>query len=241
METLLIILVVVIVLVVLLAGSKSSKSKKSRSEIYDSIKLKEAEKKKELNSYTAIFVSNNRYADDPTKSTGTLNVAIKGLSYRTQYEQNRARNLELFEELFLEHETNNPVDAFAIKVKTWDGYSIGYVDSSYSRQVFQMILENFSIHCFLTKSTNNHIPYQYMDICFLGENKKYRPPVEVEYKVVEVSIRERIGRLKENIKRSQVTADNTDKINIRHNALDWIAKYETELKELEERLNSNNS
>ena len=80
-----------------------------------------------------------------------------------------------------------------------------------------------------------------MDICFLGENKKYRPPVEVEYKVVEVSIRERIGRLKENIKRSQVTADNTDKINIRHNALDRIAKYETELKELEERLNSNNS
>lgn len=221
-----IVIMLTVIAIVTVLGSKDSRKAHDVTTSYNPIL-----DSKQLNSPTKVFIENNKYAGDDSKVTGSFNVAIKGLYYRSQREIDRARKIELSEELFLEKESGNVVDKFAVKVLTWDGYFIGYVQNGMSEHVTKMINKGYKLNCFLSKSTNNSIPYQYMDIYYLGQNPKYKPPKNNNVVYVDYNIR--IKRLKENIKRCKLTADNAQRDSIRNNALNRIDEYRKELEKLE--------
>lgn len=72
---------------------------------------------------------------DDFEYSDTLSFAVKGLNYRSEEEQEAAKNLEEGDDLLLEGEPTNEHDPFAIKVLTTEGYHIGYVEATKSRYI----------------------------------------------------------------------------------------------------------
>jgi hypothetical protein len=223
-----IIIISLVLIFIVYANKKYSNSTQIHSESTTRNKILNS---KSENNPAQIFIANNRYAADDSKLTGSFNIAIKGLYYRNSEEKRRAKNIDIFEELFLEKEFGNRQDDFAVKVITWDGYFIGYVDIVYSQKITRMIDTGYKINCFLSKSSHNEIPYQYMDIYYLGKNPKYKLPKSNN--IIYVDYKQKIDKLKENIKNSQVSADKAKRDTIRENALKRVQQYQIELAKLE--------
>ena len=95
-----------------------------------------------------------------------INVAIKGLAYRSNIEIRRAKRLFIGEKVFLNRDFNNQYDKNATEVRTSDNVFIGYVDADYSQSVAMRIREDFDIQCFISKITMDVIPFVYMDIFY---------------------------------------------------------------------------
>lgn len=71
---------------------------------------------------------------------GEYTFIVKGISYRTEEEINRIRNLDTDDELVLEYEFNNPYDNNAIKVVALkEGVHVGYVPSISCNEVKRML------------------------------------------------------------------------------------------------------
>ncbi|WP_417008628.1 HIRAN domain-containing protein [Bacteroides congonensis] len=71
---------------------------------------------------------------------GDYTFIVKGISYRTEEEINRIRNLNADDELALEYEFNNPFDNDAIKVVAIkENVHVGYVPSISCKEVKRML------------------------------------------------------------------------------------------------------
>ncbi|ERI81423.1 HIRAN domain protein [Bacteroides pyogenes F0041] len=103
---------------------------------------------------------------------GEINVAIKGLAYRSHEEILIAKTLKIGEPLKLEKEPLNPVDPYAIKVLTIDGFQIGYIAHKYSQDLSSIIDQGFALECTLSSSSGGKIPYQYMYISYASDVTK---------------------------------------------------------------------
>lgn len=165
---------------------------------------------------------------DRSKLCDNYNLAIKGLYYRPKECQYRADTLKIGEELFLRKEPSNKRDKFAVGVYTDDGYHIGYIDSGMSHKISEFIDNNFEINCFLSRSTEHEIPYQYMDLYFLGDNPNYNP--------LEIKYQKEAKRLKMIITRANDTINSTDKEHIKIKAIERIESSRVELADIERKL-----
>lgn len=242
METIVIILFVVLISYIILSSKKKNNEDESVVDsIVDKFKfeldLKYESVKKNFDNFIASSLNDIRAnSNDPTYDSNVINVAVKGLYYRSDIEKENARKLIVHEQLFLERETDNKIDSKAIKVLISDNIMIGYVEERYSNLLCRLIESGYSINCFVSKITNNYIPYIYMDVFFAGhktitpsESKKIKQKPEVVY----VDYKQRISQLKENIKRSKDAADKATRENIRENALKRVEQYQLELENLQ--------
>lgn len=101
---------------------------------------------------------------------GEINIAIKGLCYRTEDDIYEARRLLYGSVVSLKKESNNPEDPYAVAVYTKSGNHIGYVPKEYAKGFSELIDKDLQLKCMITKKTNNDIPYLYMDVSY----KSYR-------------------------------------------------------------------
>jgi len=238
-------IIIVAVIVVVYFISKSSDSKKEPESIVDSMvadmRLKVDKKYVLVKENFDLFIRSSmndisENKNDPTYDSNIINVAVKGLYYRNENEKSMAKKLIVHEELFLEREPDNKIDPKSIKVLISKNIMIGYVEEKYSDFLTRLLDNDYKVNCFVSKITNNYIPYIYMEVFFSG-HKTFTPKELKQQKkqpeVVYVDYKQRISRLKENIKRSQVVADNATKENIRDNALKRIEEYRVELANLE--------
>lgn len=101
--------------------------------------------------------------DEPDNES-ILNIAVKGLTYRSMEEKLIASTLKIGEPLLLESEPDNKFDKTAIKVLTQGNTHIGYVERDYSLLISTNL--NNIIHCKVSKITpgRDNIPYIYADI-----------------------------------------------------------------------------
>lgn len=106
------------------------------------------------------------HSSEQFNSYKKINVAIKGLNYRSNKEIEKAKSLFIGEEVFLKRDFNNEYDKYATAVMTPDNIMIGYVDSNYSHSISIRIREDFDIHCFIAKITDDAVPFIYMDIFY---------------------------------------------------------------------------
>lgn len=95
-----------------------------------------------------------------------INVAIKGISYRSYSEIQRVKKLFIGEEVSLKRDYDNQYDKNATEVRTSDNVFIGYVDADYTQSVAMRIREEFDIRCFISKITIDDVPFVYMDIFY---------------------------------------------------------------------------
>lgn len=90
-----------------------------------------------------------------------VNFAVKGTIYRSSLEVQIAKNVKVGDMLLLKHESNNPKDAYAMKVLTTTAAHIGYVEKQYSFLFFRLLKSIDK--CVVTKVTNDDIPFIYVD------------------------------------------------------------------------------
>ena len=164
---------------------------------------------------------------DRSKLVGCFNIAIKGLYYRAPASQRRATELHIHEELFLERELYNSYDPYAITVKTCDNYQIGYVDSAFSKRICNFINQQFEIYCFLSKSKNDSIPYQYMDVYYIGDDPDYDPE--------KIERQRNAKRIKMAMQRAQDTINSTDKEHLKQKAIERLESLKAEILEIEKK------
>lgn len=159
--------------------------------------------------YNGFENNQNRTLHGLDSDFSKLNLAVKGLYYRTKYEQNRACKLRIGEEVFLEREKSNINDRYATKVKTSDNIMIGYVDSAYSHLVSEWIADNYSIHCYISKITSDAIPYIYMDVFYKVDiTEKQNVIIDIVNKEVYITYDlEQLRTLDNNIQRYKVSLD----------------------------------
>ena len=190
------------------------------------------------------------YKNDVRYSVGFYTSKIKGLYHRHTEEIKRASQLFYGEPLFLEKEPDNPVDRFAIKVKTWDGYCIGYIDSAINLTIGRVMDDCFLIKCFMYQAGYGEIPYQWLMIYTVKDKLRdikitivpkedfHKSTIDapVQNEVYLIDYKDKIKRLKENIKNSQKSADDLyskGRIKLYQNALDRIKMYENEIDRIE--------
>jgi len=114
-------------------------------------------REKVLSEYEKDFLNGNG---------GTINIAIKGLYYRTEEDIIEARRLMCGSIVSLKKESDNPQDSYAVAVYTNSGNHIGYVPKEYSKGVSGLIDKELPIECVITKRTNDEVPFLYMDVSY---------------------------------------------------------------------------
>lgn len=262
MWLIIVVLTVVVILIVRSSNSKSKKetieqqrfdekygiNRKPRIEVEFSMPEKLFSEKPE-SKYSFEYKYQN-YKTDVRYTVGCYTSKIKGLYHRHTEEIKRASELFYGDPLFLEKEPDNPVDRFAIKVKTWDGYCIGYIDSAINLKISRVMDECFLIKCFIYQAGYGEIPYQWAIIYTVKdklqdtkitvsprqviEHTKIEPPKQNE--VYLIDYKDKLKRLKENIKRSRKSADelcSKGKMQMYQNAIDRIKMYEDEIERIE--------
>lgn len=90
---------------------------------------------------------------------------VQGTYYRSRDAIERARILDVDEPLRLETEPLNPVDRYAIKIQTMDGFDIGYIPKEYAR-CLNSNMDAF-VDCFVDRVVNAvSAPYVYVRVFF---------------------------------------------------------------------------
>lgn len=102
--------------------------------------------------------------ENPKSALPDMIFEVKGLFYRSAQAQLVATLLEVGDELFLQEEPDNEVDASAVKVLTSSGECIGYVDKEHCVSVGALI--NLIDSCRVIKRSNHQIPYITAKISF---------------------------------------------------------------------------
>lgn len=190
------------------------------------------------------------YKNDVRYTVGFYTSKIKGLFHRHTEEIKRASQLFYGEPLFLEKELDNHVDRFAIKVKTWDGYCIGYIDSAINLTISRVLDDCFIVKCFMYQAGYGEIPYQWLMIYTVKDKlrdtkikivpkevfRKTTIDAPIQNEVYLIDYKDKIKRLKENIKNSQKSADDLyskGRIKLYQNAIDRVKMYENEIDRIE--------
>lgn len=151
-------ILIIIVIVIIGVTSKSKADKNDSSVDCDTDKILD----EYLDHKASVFTSHSRKIE--TKNNDSINFAVKGLIYRDKSIQEKAKFLEVGDELRFEHEANNEYDEFAMRVVTLDDLFIGYVDAEYSEFVF--INQDKITSCFITKISSDEIPFIYANAYF---------------------------------------------------------------------------
>lgn len=130
------------------------------------VKRKEAEEKRDRELFRLQHNSDVEHYESNTVSNlpKTLDVEVKGTFYRTPDEISAARMCEVGDTVILEPEPCNKADSFAVKVKTMEGFHIGYVNSDFSKLVNNNI-KHIS-KCIITRITAHNIPFISIKIYF---------------------------------------------------------------------------
>lgn len=97
---------------------------------------------------------------------GKMNMAIKGLFYRTDDDKEAAKKLGYGDVVYLSKEANNEQDSYAVAVHTREGAHIGYVPKEYSMGMTQLLDLGIEPNCMITKRTSHEIPFLYMDVYY---------------------------------------------------------------------------
>lgn len=111
----------------------------------------------------------------------SIDVKVKGTSYRSFDEIAAARMCDVGESMILKPEPDNEVDPNAIKVFTMEGYHIGYVEAPYASVVKSNIKQ--IKRCVISKRTNQEIPYINLHIDFSENELEIEQPgfIKKEY------------------------------------------------------------
>ena len=151
---------------------------------------KKAEREKRFNREINIIVNRKlEPEDEPSQSQPqqsqqiglpeSIDVKVKGTSYRSIDEIAAARMCDVGDTMILEPEPENEVDPNAIKVYTIEGAHIGYVESAYAPLVNLGIKHIKS--CVISKYISHEVPYIYLKIEF-SKNEAQQPQfIKKEY------------------------------------------------------------
>ena len=144
-------------------------------------KKKEAERKYNRELYRLIHNSDiENYVPDLTSTThAPIDVAVKGISYRTPDEIFAARMCNVGDTVVLLPEPCNKIDSYAVKVMTMEGFHIGYVSAEYSKLVSSNI-EHIA-KCVIVRATKHDIPFIYLRIEFSAGAVKQSTFIKKEY------------------------------------------------------------
>lgn len=127
---------------------------------------------------------NNSSTNDQASYVGNklpseINCKVKGTSFRSPDEIAAARFCNLGDTLILEPEPDNDIDPYAVKVLTMEGVHIGYVEASYSEQVFNNI--DHVSQCRISRKTQHDIPYIDISIKFSEDPVSQHKFIQKEY------------------------------------------------------------
>ncbi len=124
----------------------------------------EVEKQKKTKK-TTVINSSNKKSGVSQRQIPDMIFEVKGLTYRSVQAQLEAVLLEVGDQLLLEEEPDNEVDASAVKVLIpASGECIGYVDSEHCVSVGALI--NLIDNCTVIKKSRHQIPYITAKISF---------------------------------------------------------------------------
>lgn len=90
---------------------------------------------------------------------GTIKFEITGSFYRENDEQERLKDLDLNELVYLKPEPENTYDSDAIAVYSDDGYKMGYVPSSSLDDVHELLESSESYKCKVARISEHELPY----------------------------------------------------------------------------------
>ncbi len=182
-----------------------------------------------------------KYENDVQYTVKKYNIQIRGLYYLSKSEQNRARDLFNNDELYLERDYNNPKDKFAIKVKTWDGYHIGFVQTPINKTIYKALDDCIEVRVFMYNAGFGEIPYQYGVIYCIKDKlakKKIIIPkkdADTDEKVCLIDYQVEVQKLKLNIRNCEKSAQKMrekGKLKLEQNALKRKEMYENELERI---------
>ena len=125
------------------------------------------DKKEVIEASSPIVIAPKIEIDDFKKSFDYRfpNIKIKGLFYRDNKSQIRAKKLKIEENLILEAEPDNQYDKYAVRVLTEDGIMIGYIDQIYSADINSKL--DFNYKCLVSNISNDDVPFINADIFFI--------------------------------------------------------------------------
>ena len=103
---------------------------------------------------------------------GKINMAIKGLYFRTTNDIESARQLCYGDIIYLVKDIENEKDAYAVAVYTKNGAHIGYIPREYSMGMTQLLDLGIEPKCMITKKTFHEIPYLYMDVYYKNSEQE---------------------------------------------------------------------
>lgn len=118
---------------------------------------------------TAIHISNDPFFRG---KGGKMNMAIKGLFFRSDSDKEAARNLNYGDIVYPRKEANNEKDPYAVAVYTKEGAHIGYVPKEYSMGMTQLLDLGIEPNCMITKKTFHEIPFLYMDVYYKSREQE---------------------------------------------------------------------
>lgn len=85
--------------------------------------------------------------DDDVGLIETVNAPLMGVNFRPAEAKERVKALEIGERLLLEREPSNEYDPNAVKVKTQDGFFIGYVARTNNYEVADHLSRDLPYRC----------------------------------------------------------------------------------------------
>ena len=159
MNVLVIIIVVVTVFVVIRAYAlrNDEQRKQVRSEIADRIEERdnlnvEVQPKEEISTCNSLFNRSSSLEEYNfiNELGGSIEVEIKGLSYRMLQERQRAKLLRSGENLMLKREYNNPVDKHAVAIYSNDNYQLGYIPANLAEGVSNLLEKKYDLECMVS-------------------------------------------------------------------------------------------
>lgn len=109
----------------------------------------------------------------------SVEVKVKGTSYRSIEEICAARLCNVGDTMILLPEPDNETDSNAIKVYTMEGFHIGYVDASLAELVKSKI--DYIGKCVVSKMTSHEIPFINLEIEFSNDVVKQPSFIKKEY------------------------------------------------------------
>ena len=180
MNVLVIIIVVVTVFVVIRAYAlrNDEQRKQVRSEIADRIEERdnlnvEVQPKEEISTCNSLFNRSSSLEEYNfiNELGGSIEVEIKGLSYRMLQERQRAKLLRSGENLMLKREYNNPVDKHAVAIYSNDNYQLGYIPANLAEGVSNLLEKKYDLECMVSSKTNHELPYVHIQLSYTSDKR----------------------------------------------------------------------